>query len=245
MPGETEPQKEPWLIIERLSFAYPNRRLFDSLDLSVSSDLQIVGILGPSGVGKTSLLNLIAGFETASQGSIRLHGEVVTKPSATRPVVFQDHNLFPWKSVAKNIELGPRALGIAVAERRNQVKGLLEAMGLEQCAGQYPRQLSGGMQQRVGLARAMAVAPRCVLMDEPFSALDEVTRKSVRSYFKRTLVANNTKAVIITHDASEAMELCDYLIVVTGFDKVTNVEASNIDLKSLRRLLAGSGKTAT
>ncbi|GMR05688.1 MAG: taurine ABC transporter ATP-binding subunit [Gammaproteobacteria bacterium] len=229
-----------WLNIANLSFGYPSRPLFHELSLSVSTDQPIVGILGPSGIGKTTLLNLIAGFEMAMKGSICVHDEIVKRPSANRPVVFQDHNLFPWKSVSKNIELGLLATKISRADRREKVCNLLEAMGLEQCAELYPRELSGGMQQRVGLARAMAVSPQCILMDEPFSALDETTRKSVRDFFKRTLEANKTNAIIVTHDAGEAMVLCDYLIVINSVGKVTTVETNMIDLESLRIVLSNS-----
>ena len=227
-----------WLEIENLSFGYTTRPLFHDLNISVSNDLPIVGILGPSGIGKTSLLNLIAGFEIASQGSISVHDVIVKRPSASRPVVFQDHNLFPWKNVSKNIELGLRAKKCKKADRREMVNNLLVAMGLKECAEQYPHELSGGMQQRVGLARAMAVSPQCILMDEPFSALDDTTRKSVRGYFKRTLEVNNTNAIIVTHDAGEAMELCDYLIVINGAGEVTTVETKTIDLESLRNILS-------
>ena len=233
-----------WLNIEDLSFGYPSRPLFRELSLSVSADQPIVGILGPSGIGKTTLLNLIAGFEMAKKGSICVHNEIVKGPSANRPVVFQDHNLFPWKSVSKNIELGLRAAKINRLDRRKKVNNLLEAMGLEQCADQYPRELSGGMQQRVGLARAMAVSPQCILMDEPFSALDEVTRKSVRDYFKHTLDTNCTNAIIVTHNGEEAMELCDYLIVINSVGKVTTVETNMINIEDLRIMLSNSVETA-
>jgi NitT/TauT family transport system ATP-binding protein len=235
--------KDGWLTIENLSFGYPSRPLFHELSLSISTDYPIVGILGPSGIGKTTLLNLIAGFEMASQGSICVHDEIVTGPSANRPVVFQDHNLFPWKSVSKNIELGLRATNTSRAERQKKVNNLLKAMGLEECAEQYPRELSGGMQQRVGLARAMAVTPQCILMDEPFSALDEATRKSVRDFFKLTLESNSTNAIIVTHDAGEAIELCDYLIIINSVGKVTTVETSTIDLESMRIMLSNSVET--
>jgi len=229
-----------WLDIENLSFGHTSRPLFHELNISVSAHLPIVGILGPSGIGKTSLLNLIAGFQIATEGKICVHGEIVKGPSASRPVVFQDHNLFPWKNVSKNIELGLRVKHLSKGVRHKKVINLLKAMGLSECALQYPRELSGGMQQRVGLARAMAVSPQCILMDEPFSALDESTRKSVRGYFKSTLEENNTNAIIVTHDAAEAMGLCDFLIVIVGLGNVRTVETKSIELTNLRNMLSNS-----
>lgn len=229
-----------WLKIENLSFAYSSSQLFNELSLTVPVDCPIVGILGPSGIGKTTLLNLIAGFETASSGTISVYDEVVKKASANRPVVFQDHNLFPWKTVSKNIELGLCTMKLQKPDRLEKVHNLLNAMGLGQSGDLYPRELSGGMQQRVGLARAMAVSPQCILMDEPFSALDETTRESVRRFFKQTLKTNSTNAVIVTHDAAEALEMCDYLIVIKNRGRVTTIKSSVIDLENLRNVLSDS-----
>ena len=229
-----------WLKIQSLSFGYNSQPLFHDLNITVSSDLAIVGILGVSGIGKTSLLNLIAGFEKPLQGMIYVHDERVMKPSASRPVVFQDHNLFPWKNVRKNIELGLRVKKISRYQRRVEVNNLLDAMALKDCANLYPRELSGGMQQRVGRARAMAVTPQCILMDEPFSALDDTTRKSVRSYFKSTLEVNKTTAIIVTHDTAEAMELCNLLIVINDVGDVSTVETKSINIESLRTILSPS-----
>jgi NitT/TauT family transport system ATP-binding protein len=231
---------DEWLKIESLSFGYSTSQLFSELSLTVPVDCPIVGILGPSGIGKTTLLNLIAGFEVATKGSIRVHDEVVNKPSANRPVVFQEHNLFPWKTVSKNIEPGLCAMKLKKPDRREKVYNLLDAMGLGQCGSRYPRELSGGMQQRVGLARAMAVSPQCILMDEPFSALDEATRESVRNFFKQTLETNSTNAIIVTHDAAEALEICDYLIIINSKGKVTAIESNMIDLGNLRIVLSDS-----
>lgn len=227
-----------WLDIAHLSFEYPSRPLFHDLCLSVSTEFRIVGILGPSGIGKSTLLGLIAGYQKPSHGTISVNGEIVTNPSAKRPVVFQDHNLFPWKSVYKNIELGLRAKKIPKAERKRRIIDLLNAMGMGSSAEMYPRELSGGMQQRVGLARAMAVSPTCILMDEPFSALDKATRNSVRKFFKHTLERNNTNAIIVTHNAEEAMELCDYLIVIRDAGKVSTIEKKVIDLNDLHEMLS-------
>ncbi len=231
---------DSWLKIENLSFGHNANPLFSELNISVSRSFSIVGILGPSGIGKTSLLSLIAGFTTASTGKICVHGKIVKGPSSHRPVVFQDHNLFPWKNVSKNIELGLRAKKWNKVDRREKVDNLLNAMGLTECARKYPYELSGGMQQRVGLARAMAVTPQCILMDEPFSALDDSTRVSVREYFKSTLEKNQTNAIIVTHDPDEAVKLCDYFIVIKGVGDIFTVEKENIDAVGLREELAHS-----
>jgi len=147
--------------------------------------------------------------------------------SAARPVVFQEHNLFPWKTVLGNVEFGLKSRGMAKTERLVQAREFLNMMHLEDVEHHFPRTLSGGMRQRVGLARALAVNPSCILMDEPFNALDQETKGSVREYFRRTLAKTNLCAVLVTHDIQEAVLLGDLVLVMRGTNDIVPLDISS------------------
>lgn len=209
-------QISPWLFIDNISFAYTENRILDELSLTLTNDHDMLSVVGPSGVGKSTLLNLLGGFFPVDSGRIYICGERVTGASAKRPVVFQDHNLFPWKTVLSNVEFGLKSKGIPKKERMFKARELLDMMQLENVEHLYPHALSGGMRQRVGLARALAVNPSCILMDEPFNALDQETKNSVRDYFRQTLAMTNLRAVLVTHDIREAVSMGNFVLVLRG-----------------------------
>ncbi len=175
-------------------------------------------IVGPSGCGKTTLLRLIAGLLRTPTGTIRCHGEIVSAPSRDRAIIFQDYSkaLLPWRTVAGNVALAFEACGVTEPERSTQVAALLATTGLTQAAKQYPSQLSGGMQQRVQIARCLAQRPRVLLMDEPFGALDAITRQSLQDEVTRLAFELGTTVVFITHDLEEAIYLGDHVIVLAA-----------------------------
>ncbi len=175
-------------------------------------------IVGPSGCGKTTLLRLLAGLLRATTGAIRCHGEGVAAPSRDRAIIFQDYSkaLLPWRTVAGNVALALEACGMHEPERGAEVAALLATMGLSQSAAQYPNQLSGGMQQRVQIARCLAQRPRVLLMDEPFGALDAITRQGLQDEVTRLALERGTTVVFITHDLEEAIYLGDHVIVLAA-----------------------------
>jgi NitT/TauT family transport system ATP-binding protein len=173
---------------------------------------QFVAVLGPSGCGKSTLLNVIAGFEQPSQGAVHVDGALVTEPSPARPVVFQQHSLFPWMTALDNVAFGLRMRGDDDARRR--ARHYLALVGLSDFGDRYPQQLSGGMQQRVGLARALAVEPQVLLMDEPFGALDAQTRALMQEQLLKLWEEWRHTVVFVTHDIDEAIFIADRVVVL-------------------------------
>ncbi len=223
-------QAHDWLKISQLSFSFSRARVFDNLTLTLPTGSPVLAVVGPSGVGKSTLIGLLAGHLTADAGEIRVCGELVDGPSASRPVVFQDHNLFPWKTVLDNVVFGPKCLGVPKPERNDRAWALLKIMRLEESAHMYPKMLSGGMRQRVGLARALAVEPSCILMDEPFNALDHEIKGAVRRDFQKSIVSRSTHAIIVTHDLAEAMMLGSHVLVLRGPGDAASVDLSHLTL---------------
>jgi NitT/TauT family transport system ATP-binding protein len=177
---------------------------------------EFLTVLGPSGCGKTTLLNIIAGFDQPTAGDVTLDGEAIRKPGPDRGVVFQEYALFPWLTVAQNIEFGLREGGMARQERRTRVEQQIASVGLTGFERRYPQELSGGMRQRVALARVLANDPKTLLMDEPFAALDAQTRTIMQQELLRTWAAAPRTAVFITHNIEEAILLGDRVVVMTA-----------------------------
>jgi NitT/TauT family transport system ATP-binding protein len=175
-------------------------------------------IVGPSGCGKTTLLRLLAGLTRPTSGVIDFFGERIQVPSRDRAIVFQDYSkaLLPWRTVAGNVSLSLEACGVAEKERGERIDALLATMGLTHAAGRFPNQLSGGMQQRVQIARCLAQQPRLLLMDEPFGALDAITRQALQDEVARLAAASRTTVVFITHDLEESIYLGDRVIVLAA-----------------------------
>jgi NitT/TauT family transport system ATP-binding protein len=176
---------------------------------------EFVAVLGPSGCGKSTLLGAMAGFTPLSAGEISMDNQSVRRPSAERGVVFQQHTLFPWKTVLGNIEFGLRMRGLPKPERQQRARRILQRVGLADFKGHYPEQLSGGMQQRVNLARVLVNRPPLLLMDEPFSALDAQTRLLMQQMLLDLWQEFRMTVVFITHDIDEAIFLSDRLVILT------------------------------
>lgn len=169
------------LSVNHLSASYDGKKVLDDISLQIASG-QLVVVLGPSGCGKTTLLNLVAGFSQPDSGSISLSGRNVSGPSAERGVVFQNEGLLPWRNVLANVAFGLQLQGVAREERTSIALRMLRWVGLEGYERHFIWQLSGGMRQRVGIARALAADPQLLLLDEPFGALDAFTVNRCRSY---------------------------------------------------------------
>jgi NitT/TauT family transport system ATP-binding protein len=176
---------------------------------------EFVCVLGVSGCGKSTLLQLVAGLEPASAGEIRLDGSRLDGPHIDTSIVFQEHGLFPWMTVQANIEFNLLARRVAKAERRRVAGELIRLVGLDGFQEKYPHELSGGMRQRVGIARALSTNPRLMLMDEPFAALDAQTRSIMQDELLRVWQAERRTVIFITHNVDEAIYLADRVVVMT------------------------------
>lgn len=195
-----------------------NHRIIEVLR-SVSLEIkpqQIVVLLGPSGCGKSSLLNILAGFFTQDSGSVLLDGEPIAGPGPERGVVFQNHSLFPWKTILGNVEFPMRLKGIDSTKRREVANRVISEVGLSGFEHAYPSELSGGMAQRVGIARMLASDPKVMLMDEPFGSLDAQTRVKMRELFAALWNQYKKSVMFVTHDIDEAILLGDRIVVMSA-----------------------------
>ena len=190
-------------------------------DLEVLHEINIaiergafISLVGPSGCGKTTLLRIVAGLEPASAGAVLLDGRTVRAPGGDRGFVFQSDNLLPWRTVFDNAIIGPEIAGRTGAEEKNRIRDLLRLVGLEGFENYFPRQLSGGMRQRVNLARALAIDPDILLMDEPFSALDAQTREIMQTELMRIWEEGRKTVLFVTHQIDEAVFLSDRVLVL-------------------------------
>lgn len=208
-----------YLSVQALSKKYTSegRQVTTALDNInfVVNQGEFVSILGPSGCGKTTLLRTIAGLEQASGGSIVLDGKILQKPSPERGVVFQEHRLFPWLNVRDNVTYGLARQGVSKKERNKQSQHFLEMVGLSDFAKHFPKELSIGMSQRVGIARTLATNPNILLMDEPFASVDAQTRRELHHELL-TIWQNTGKTILfVTHDINEAILLSQRIIVLS------------------------------
>lgn len=186
----------------------------ENVNLSIEKG-EFICLLGPSGCGKSTLLNAIAGFDPINHGSIKIDGEEVTQPSTRNVTIFQNYGLLPWRNVKRNVELGLESKGIDKEERSKIADKYIDLVGLTNFKKSHPRQLSGGMQQRVAIARALAVDPEILFMDEPFGALDAITRMKLQDDIL-DICRNEKKTIIfVTHDIEEAVFLADRIVVMT------------------------------
>lgn len=204
--------------IENLSKTYATQasdvHALDSINLAVDSR-EFITILGPSGCGKTTLLKIVAGLIPRSSGSIRIGDRAVEGPGPERAMVFQSFALMPWANVMDNVAFGLKMKGVGRDERYAASQKVIDLVGLQGFEKSLPRQLSGGMQQRVGLARALVIEPSVLLMDEPFSALDEQTRRYMQDELLKTWEARPTTVIFVTHSIEEAVKLGDRVILLS------------------------------
>jgi ABC-type nitrate/sulfonate/bicarbonate transport system ATPase subunit len=189
--------------------------VFKSLDLAIRAG-EFFCVIGPSGCGKTTLLNMIAGFVACTSGSVLANGHQIVAPGADRGCVFQEYSLFPWLTVEQNIEFGLRSRGVPKDERRDLVDRHLNLIGLNDTRKKYPFELSGGMQQRVGIARALVNSPAILLMDEPFAAIDALTRNTMQRELLGIWQKTRTTVFYITHNIEEAVFLSTRVAVMSS-----------------------------
>jgi NitT/TauT family transport system ATP-binding protein len=192
-------------------------------DLEVLRDIrfnvaagEFVSIIGPSGCGKTTLIRILHGLEPATRGTVSVAGKGVTAPSPSSAIVFQHFNLFPWLTVAENVAFGLEVSGVPPLECAERTSRFVRLVGLEDFTEHYPRELSGGMQQRVGLARALALNPDLLLLDEPFGALDAITREQLQREVAGILTRSSKTVVLITHSMDEAIFFSDRILVLSA-----------------------------
>jgi NitT/TauT family transport system ATP-binding protein len=201
----------------KLTFRPANRapvRALDAFDMDVE-DGEFISIVGPSGCGKSTFLNVLLGLIKPDAGEVRMHGRKITGPGSERAMVFQEFGLLPWRTVQHNIELGLELKRIAAVKRRLIAERLISLVGLAGFESHYPHELSGGMKQRVGLARALATDPEVLLMDEPFAALDAQTRDLMQVELLRIWREARKTVLFVTHQIDEAIYLSDRVLVMS------------------------------
>lgn len=204
------------LAIAGVSKTFPGGTVaLQATDLAVQEN-DFITILGPSGCGKSTLLRMVAGLDTPSGGVIELDGRPVSAPGADRGMVFQSYTLFPWLTVLENVCFGLREKGLPKAEQLAIARPFLQKVGLKGFENHYPKQLSGGMQQRTALARALANAPRILLMDEPFGALDHQTRELMQELLLGIWEAERKTVLFVTHDIDEAIFMGNRVVVMSA-----------------------------
>ena len=210
---------EPRISIEKLSVTYASARgkltAIQDLSLSVTNG-QFVAVLGPSGCGKSTLLNIASGLLSPSGGLVSIQGKPVTGPRPDVGIVFQQPTLLPWKSVIENVLVPVQAMGMKVSEHMERARSLIKMVRLEGFENHYPNELSGGMQQRVGIARGFMHDPQLLLMDEPFAALDAMTREHMTDELQSMWMQSGKSVLFITHSIPEAVYLADRVVVLSA-----------------------------
>ena len=177
-------------------------------------DGELVSVLGPSGCGKSTLLEIVAGLQSATQGEVRVDGKIVTGPGAERTVVFQHYALFPWRTALENVAFPMEVAKVGSRERHEKALDYLRIVGLDAAADRYPAQLSGGMQQRVALARALACEPKVLLMDEPFSGADAITREMLQDHLLEVQKKTAKTILFVTHSVDEAIRVSNRIVML-------------------------------
>lgn len=225
------------LVVEHLAKTYHRREgwnttrsltVFEDVSLHIAEG-EFVSIIGTSGCGKSTLLNMAAGLDRATAGTIRVDGRLVDGPGLDRGVVFQEFALFPWLTVLDNVAFGLRSKGVGKAKRRKIARNYVDLVGLAGFENYHMHRLSGGMRQRVGLARALAIEPAALLMDEPFGALDAQTRETMQAALSEIWERTRKTVLFVTHDIREAVYLSDRVVVLSGRPATVHLEL-NVDL---------------
>ncbi len=201
------------MLFSNIGMSFGNVRVLDDINLSVSEG-EFVCLLGPSGCGKSTLLNIVGGFLRPSEGEVAIDGERVTQPDPRRIFVFQERGVFPWLTVEENIGFG--LFRMSEQEKRERIAHYVQMVGLRGFEKSYPRELSGGMKQRLEVARALAVDPDVLYLDEPFGALDSITRLQMRRELLRIWEAEKKTILFVTHDIEESVQLADRVVVLSA-----------------------------
>jgi nitrate ABC transporter ATP-binding subunit len=213
--------REPFLVIDQVSKVYPTANglypVLENVNLNVYEG-EFVCLIGHSGCGKSTLLNMVSGFNNPSEGEVRLRGNLITKPGPDRMMVFQNYALLPWKTAYENVYLAVKTAfpNKSKAEKHAIVEEHLAMVGLTEAAQKRPHQLSGGMKQRVAIARALAIRPEILILDEPFGALDAITKEELQEELLSIWRDHRTTVLMITHDIDEALFLADRLVMMTN-----------------------------
>jgi ABC-type nitrate/sulfonate/bicarbonate transport system ATPase subunit len=202
-------------VSRRFTSAHGDTLALEATDLEVAEN-DFITILGPSGCGKSTLLRIVAGLDRPSAGEVQLDGRRIEEPGADRGMVFQSYTLFPWLTVRENVCFGLRERGLARAEQLDVAQAFIGKVGLVGFEQHYPKQLSGGMQQRTALARALANGPRMLLMDEPFGALDHQTRELMQELLLGIWEAERKTVLFVTHDIDEAVFMANRVVVMSA-----------------------------
>ncbi|WP_404783638.1 nitrate ABC transporter ATP-binding protein [Altericista sp. CCNU0014] len=214
-------QREPFLVVDRVSKVYPTPNgpytVLDDVDLTIF-EREFVCLIGHSGCGKSTLLDMVSGFRKPSSGEVRLQGKMISRPGPDRMVVFQNYALLPWKTAFENIYLGVNAVypEKSKKEKTEIVRSHLALVGLEEAANKRPGQLSGGMKQRVSIARALSIRPQVLILDEPFGALDAITKEELQEELLKIWREYKITVLMITHDIDEALFLADRVVMMTN-----------------------------
>ena len=217
----TATRRAPYLVIEDVSKSYPKPKgpytVLEGVNLTVSEG-EFICVIGHSGCGKSTLLNMVAGFNTPTTGKVQLGSKPITKPGPDRMVVFQNYALLPWRTAFENIYIGVNAVypNKSKAEKTAIVQEHLALVGLMDAADKKPPQLSGGMKQRVSIARALAIRPKVLILDEPFGALDAITKEELQEELLKIWNDHRCTVLMITHDIDEALFLADRLVMMTN-----------------------------
>ncbi|HEY9640289.1 MAG TPA: nitrate ABC transporter ATP-binding protein [Coleofasciculaceae cyanobacterium] len=219
---QAPPLTDDFLVVENLTKTYKMGDgsefvVLDGINLTIQAD-EFIAVIGHSGCGKSTLLKIVAGLEQASAGSVRLQGKEIRKPGADRMMVFQNYSLLPWLTVRENVRLAvDEVLGhLSTAEKKQLVNEHLAMVNLTAAASKYPDELSGGMKQRVGIARALAIRPTMLLMDEPFGALDALTRGKLQRQVLDIWESHRQAVMMVTHDVDEALYMADRIVLMTN-----------------------------
>jgi NitT/TauT family transport system ATP-binding protein len=207
-------QTAPKVVIKDVRFYYKKFEALKGINLALH-DKRVTAFIGPSGCGKSTLLHLIAGLQPPTSGLVVVDGKVVHGPGTDRIMIFQDHALFPWLTVAQNVEFGMKMKGVPRAERQEKTRQYLRLVHLAKFENSYIHQLSGGMRQRVAIARALATEPDILLMDEPFAALDAQTRDLLHDELERIWNETGRTILFVTHNVREAVRLGDRVVLLT------------------------------
>ncbi len=236
-----------YLDISQISIDFPTKngpfRALDKVDLKIERG-EFISLIGHSGCGKSTVLNIVAGLYQATEGAVVLESKEVNEPGPDRAVVFQNHSLFPWLTVYENVELAVKQVfkgRKSRAEIHQWVERQLELVHMSHAMHKYPAEISGGMKQRVGIARALAMEPKVLLMDEPFGALDALTRAHLQDALMEIQATLNNTVILITHDVDEAVLLSDRIVMMSNGPAASVGEILQIDLPRPRDRLTLAG----